>query len=295
MVKFPLQNLSELYIGCQSDCQVAAGARLQDSTSLQVSDMRESVVAAHAHWTPSTQGGQKGQRWQRVSREQVPRDRSTWLACPPRATDASLPSTSSSAPPPSPVPFFVDGNPGKQLKVEPLTAVTINQASVVITRAFAASPQYIPIDECKTYCNDMLSKDGAEGIIFVGAILPGPDCVADADAARPPRVVATASLSFCDTSRESFKSLKPPEDAPYLCNIAVDPSFRRKGIARRMLTHVEDYCRQHGWGQVYLHVRLGDDAARSLYDTSGYKEVASDSWLIKLQNRTPNALLCKQL
>ncbi len=259
--------------------------------------MREAMLTTHAHWTPTMQGVQMGQRGRM---QQAPRGRSPRLGRPSRAWDASLPSTSSSASSaslPPPVPFFVDKDPCKQLRVDPLTAGTINQASVVITRAFAASPQYIPIDECKTYCNDMLAKDAAEGIIFVGSILPGPDCMTDADAnpARPPRVVATASLSFCDTSRESFKSLKPPEDAPYLCNIAVDPSFRRKGIARRMLTHVEDYCRQHGWDQVYLHVRLGDDAARSLYDTSGYKEMASDSWLIKLQNRTPNALLCKQL
>lgn len=257
--------------------------------------MREDVVvvAARAHWTPRMQRGSSVGQGHRLPLQQILRGRSAGHGCPPRATDASLPTTS----PSSPDYFLVDGDPCKRLQVDPLTAGTINQASVVITRAFAASPQYIPFDECKTYCNDMLAKDAAEGIIFVGAVMPGPDCGADTDtdADKPPRVVATASLSFCDTSRESFKSLKPPEDAPYLCNIAVDPSFRRKGIARRMLTHVEDYCRQHGWSSVYLHVRLGDDAARSLYDTSGYKEMDSDSWLIKLQNRTPNALLCKQL
>jgi GNAT superfamily N-acetyltransferase len=261
--------------------------------------MRKAVVTTHAHWAPIVSEGHRCQ----IGR--VPCRRSPRLGLPPRATDASLPSTSSAASSAAlPVPFFVDKDPCKLFRVEPLTAETIGQASVVITRAFAASPQYIPINECKTYCNDMLAKDDAEGIIFVGSILPGPECVGgeagfvdvpDADPARPPRVVATASLSFCDTSRESFKSLKPPDDAPYLCNIAVDPAFRRKGIARRMLIHVEDYCREHGWSQVYLHVRLGDDAARSLYDTSGYVEVASDSWLVKLQNRTPNALLCKTL
>jgi len=208
---------------------------------------------------------------------------------------SSPPSTSS-----APSAFLVDSDPCKQFTVEPLTADTVNQASVVITRAFAASPQYIPIDECKTYCNDMLSKGDAEGIIFVGAVAPGPGCQEPelsppSPSAPSRRVVATASLSFCDTSRENFKSLSPPDDAPYLCNIAVDPSFRRKGLARQMLSHVEDYCREHGWNNIYLHVRLGDEAARALYDTSGYQELAADSWLIKLQNRTPNALLCKQL
>lgn len=209
---------------------------------------------------------------------------------------------------PSPTTSLVDDDPCKQFSVKTLTDDTINQASVVITRAFAASPQYIPIDECKTYCKDMLSKDEAEGIIFVGAIAPGPDCqkepeVVSQESTTPTplrknssnRVVATASVSFCNTSRENFKSLSPPNDAPYLCNIAVDPAFRRKGLARRMLAHVENYCREKGWKSIYLHVRLGDNVARSLYDSSGYEELAADSWLIKLQNRTPNALLCKRL
>ena len=57
----------------------------------------------------------------------------------------------------------------------------------------------------------------------------------------------------------------------------------------------EEYCKAHGKNTIYLHVRLGDEAARSLYDTNGYHEVAADSWLVKLQNRTPNALMCKHL
>jgi len=35
------------------------------------------------------------------------------------------------------------------------------------------------------------------------------------------RLVATAALSFHPNSRETFLSLKPPEEEAYLCNIAV--------------------------------------------------------------------------
>jgi ribosomal protein S18 acetylase RimI-like enzyme len=109
------------------------------------------------------------------------------------------------------------------------------------------------------------------------------------------RLVATAALSFHPNSRETFLSLKPPEDEAYLCNIAVDPAFRRKGLARHMLGVAEDLARANGFQALYLHVRLGDDAARLLYDSFGYQEVASDSWLIKMRGRTPNALLVKHI
>jgi ribosomal protein S18 acetylase RimI-like enzyme len=108
------------------------------------------------------------------------------------------------------------------------------------------------------------------------------------------RLVATASISLHPDTRESFLSLKPPEEDAYLANIAVDPSFRRKGIARAMLHACEQVAVARGFQRLYLHVRLGDDAARALYETSGYAEVLADSWLVKLRGITPTALLCKQ-
>jgi hypothetical protein len=41
------------------------------------------------------------------------------------------------------------------------------------------------------------------------------------------RLVGTVSLSFPADSREAFDSLAPPQDLPYLANMAVDPKFRR--------------------------------------------------------------------
>lgn len=164
--------------------------------------------------------------------------------------------------------------------VSSLTREDIPQASVVITRAFASSPQYIPIAECQQYCKDMLEYNESEGVMLVGTMQPGPECAETMDVYLPQgrhnRVVATASLSFCTKSRENFLSLDPPENEPYLCNIAVDPSFRRKGLAKYMLMCAEEYCSSHGYHKIYLHVRLGDTAARSLYDSCGYQEIASD-------------------
>jgi hypothetical protein len=42
--------------------------------------------------------------------------------------------------------------------------------------------------------------------------------------------VGTVSLSFSADSREAFDSLAPPQDQPYLANMAVDPKFRRYAV-----------------------------------------------------------------
>lgn len=184
----------------------------------------------------------------------------------------------------------------KVFTVSEMSSTDISAASVVLTRAFAASPQYIPIQECKEYCKSMLDRM-PEGAMLVGKMQPlggdtSPSWLPEGHASR---IVATASISFCSKSRENFLSLKPPDDDAYLCNIAVDTNFRRLGLAKHMLCCVERFSKSQGHRTIYLHVRLGDEAALSLYEQAGYRQVASDSWLVKLQNRTPNALYCKEI
>ena len=132
------------------------------------------------------------------------------------------------------------------------------------------------------------------GTLLVGKLCPRAGTPADwLRPGQDSRVVATAAVSFDTLSRDSFLSLKPPDDQAYLCNIAVDPSFRRQGVARRMLAACETLAEERGFERFYLHVRLGDEAARALYDSSGYVETGADSWLVKLRGRTPTALLVK--
>ena len=108
-------------------------------------------------------------------------------------------------------------------------------------------------------------------------------------------MVATASLSFNRDTREEFPSLQPPDKAAYLCNMAVEPRFRRRGYARRMLAACEALAVARHFEEVYLHARLGDDPALQLYETNGYRTVDEDSWLVKLRGVTPRALLAKRV
>lgn len=58
-----------------------------------------------------------------------------------------------------------------------------------------------------------------------------------------------------------------------ILNIAVNPSHRRRGHARRMLDHVLHLCRKMGIKRGYLEVRRSNIPAQSLYAASGFKEV----------------------
>lgn len=62
-------------------------------------------------------------------------------------------------------------------------------------------------------------------------------------------------------------------DQGELGNIAVDPAFRRRGIARSLLNAVLDDMRSRGVRSLFLEVRVTNTAAQRLYDEYGFHEV----------------------
>ena len=58
-----------------------------------------------------------------------------------------------------------------------------------------------------------------------------------------------------------------------LLNVAVDPDFRRQGLARRLLDHMEERAREVGGEAIFLEVRRGNDGARALYTRRGYEQI----------------------
>ncbi len=58
-----------------------------------------------------------------------------------------------------------------------------------------------------------------------------------------------------------------------LNNIAVDPSCRRKGVARALLDRLLAICRERGCASVTLEVRESNFAAQSLYLSYGFEQV----------------------
>lgn len=58
-----------------------------------------------------------------------------------------------------------------------------------------------------------------------------------------------------------------------LYRIAVVPSYRKQGIADRLMTYFLDKCRENGIRNVFLEVRCDNEPAKKLYEKYGFSEV----------------------
>ena len=64
---------------------------------------------------------------------------------------------------------------------------------------------------------------------------------------------------------------RPADPAPrraWILNVYTDPEYRRRGIARRLMQTMIEWCRQAGFQSVALH---SSDAGRPLYQSLGFK------------------------
>lgn len=64
-----------------------------------------------------------------------------------------------------------------------------------------------------------------------------------------------------------------PNGAAHLTTIGVSPEHRRRGLAIRMLGHVEEKLRRKGVGTIMLEVRVGNYGAQQLYRQTGFHVV----------------------
>jgi ribosomal protein S18 acetylase RimI-like enzyme len=87
----------------------------------------------------------------------------------------------------------------------------------------------------------------------------------------------------------------PPAKCAYLCNMAVLPGQRRRGIARLLLQSAEELAGVAGEQEMYLHLRLIDQPAAQLYRRNGFMQRAEDNLLVQLLGQDRKYLMCKQL
>lgn len=62
-------------------------------------------------------------------------------------------------------------------------------------------------------------------------------------------------------------------DEGYIANIAVDPLFRRQGIAGTLLQDVRSFAREQALSFLTLEVRKSNQAAQHLYEKHGFSPV----------------------
>ena len=63
------------------------------------------------------------------------------------------------------------------------------------------------------------------------------------------------------------------DENAHLSLLAVHPIYRRRRIARDLLTRLETAARTAGVGEIRLEVRTGDDAALWFYRQLGYRAI----------------------
>lgn len=61
-------------------------------------------------------------------------------------------------------------------------------------------------------------------------------------------------------------------DSPFIIELFVDPTHRRRGIARSLLSHAMSSLREIGANRVGLRVDADDEAAVALYTQMGFTE-----------------------
>lgn len=61
----------------------------------------------------------------------------------------------------------------------------------------------------------------------------------------------------------------------YVCNVAVSPGFRRRGVASALIQAQTDYARGHSLSEITLEVRSSNAAARALYEKLGFTRLGT--------------------
>ncbi len=102
-------------------------------------------------------------------------------------------------------------------------------------------------------------------------------------------------LGTIEISLRSHSSFENVDDKyPYISNLAVSNSYRRQGIARKLLIKCDGIAQSWGYQKIFLHVLDHNLPAKKLYGNSGYKtyqiESGFDCWFFK----SPKRLLLKK-
>jgi ribosomal-protein-alanine N-acetyltransferase len=85
--------------------------------------------------------------------------------------------------------------------------------------------------------------------------------------------VARTSAGGRPTAVTGYLCLWFIADEVHVTNFAVHPEARQRGIGRQLLATLLEHYRRHGATRAALEVRVGNEAARRLYQELGFREV----------------------
>eukprot|EP00873_Tetraselmis_striata_P033508 jgi/Tetstr1/453772/TSEL_040724.t1 len=196
---------------------------------------------------------------------------------------------------------------GSQLKVEALRPEWVAQTQDILTSAFSDAMGYLPAynrllqNQIGSYLKEHMQLPPLAVVLM--AVLEAPPSEADsalqeggqiADSRRGSNNGAVP-LSFRPATRSAHMTLNPPTKCAYLCNMAIDPSYRRQGFGTKLLDAAETFVGLAGEDEIYLHVRLADEDAQALYLSAGYEILETDMWIARLFGVERRHLMRKKL
>lgn len=85
------------------------------------------------------------------------------------------------------------------------------------------------------------------------------------------RIVATAAVRAYDVDYELFKGVYTGDETASIWRLMVDEEYRRHGIARRLVGVMEEFARNAGYSQIYLHTHRYLESGLPFWKSLGYE------------------------
>ncbi|URD93227.1 Acetyltransferase (GNAT) family [Musa troglodytarum] len=119
----------------------------------------------------------------------------------------------------------------------------------------------------------------------------------ETDDEGPAQLACTAEISFdVHGANAAPPTPRPPPDCPYICNMAVRKSLRRRRIGWHLLEACEELItRMAAKREVYLHCRVMDKGPFDMYRKAGYEVSKTDSYFVWLSLQRRKHLMWKKL
>lgn len=212
---------------------------------------------------------------------------------------------------------------GAEVRIRPMAPGDVKALTDVMSSAFRGTPDERPRARVAKYLLDQLEPNPEEVCLVAlidvnqaaaaaAANAVSVEAEADGDGEESEgRPIAIVSLTFAQEARGSRAaasssrarsssgagSIPPPPDAAYLCNMAVSDVHRGRGAAKALLRACDELVREMGGCDIWLHVRVKDDAAMGLYEGAGYRVTARENAVARLFSKDGGgvALLRKEL